>query len=110
MAESDAFRQKAGDERTAAYLATMDAADQPSSLTFLEDEPWMGVGLIWLGRAYSQTVEGELPVEEALALIQDTFDAYRACVVSRDVMADEEGYRECVIEIDPSFPAFIFGG
>ena len=110
VAESDAFRQKAGDERTAAYLATMDAADQPSSLTFLEDEPWMGVGLIWLGRAYAQTVEGELPVEEALALIQDTFDAYRACVVSRDVMADEGGYQECVMEIDPSFPSFIFGG
>jgi multiple sugar transport system substrate-binding protein len=110
VAESEAFRQKAGDERADAYLATMAAADQPSSLAFLEDEPWMGMGLIWLGRAYAQTVEGELPVEEALALIQDTFDAYRACVVSRDVMADETGYQECVMDIDPTFPAFIFGG
>ena len=110
VAESDAYRQQAGEERAAAYLATMAAADRPSSLAFLEDEPWMGVGLIWLGRAYAQTVEGELPVEEALALTQDIFDAFRACVVSRDVMADEEGYRECVMEIDPSFPAFIFGG
>jgi ABC-type glycerol-3-phosphate transport system substrate-binding protein len=110
VAESAAFRQQVGDERAAAYLATMAATDQPSSLQFLEDEPWMGVGLIWLGRAYAQTVDDELPVEEALSQVQDTFDAYRACVVSRDAMSDEQGYQECVMETDPSFPAFIFGG
>jgi ABC-type glycerol-3-phosphate transport system substrate-binding protein len=110
VAESAAFRQQVGDERAAAYLATMAATDRPSSLQFLEDEPWMGVGLIWLGRAYAQTVDDELPVEEALNQVQDTFDAYRACVISRDAMSDEQEYQACVMETDPSFPAFIFGG
>jgi ABC-type glycerol-3-phosphate transport system substrate-binding protein len=110
VAESAAFRGQVGDERAATYLATMAATDKPSSLQFLEDEPWMGVGLIWLGRAYAQTVDDELPVEEALNQVQDTFDAYRACVISRDAMSDEQEYQACVMETDPSFPAFIFGG
>lgn len=109
VAESAAFRGQVGDERAAAYLATMAATDRPSSLQFLEDEPWMGVSLIWLGRAYAQTVDDELPVEEALSQVQDTFDAYRACVISRDAMSDDQEQQDCVMEIDPSFPAFIFG-
>ena len=110
VAESDVFRQKVGDDWAATYLVTMAAADQPSSLQFLEDEPWMAVGLIWLGRAYSQVVKDEALLEEALNQVQDTFDQYRACVISNDAMADEKGWQACVVETDPTFPAFLFGG
>jgi len=109
VAESDAFRQRVGDDRADTYLVTMAAADRPSSLQFLDDEPWMGVGLIWLGRAYSQAVDDEMPLGEALSQAQDTFDQYRACVIAADAFSDDESQQACVLEADPTFPAFIFG-
>lgn len=109
LAESADFLNKVGEERQATYLATMAAADQPSSLQFLEDEPWLSVGLIWLGRAYSEARDGEQTLEEALNNAQDLFDQYRLCVVSNDAVADQKAWQACVTETDPAFPSFIFG-
>ena len=65
-------------------------------------------GSFWLGRAYDQVVEGEASAEDALSAAQKTADDYRACVVVNDVLADQEGWQDCMLEVDPSIPAILF--
>jgi hypothetical protein len=63
----------------------------------------------WLGRAYSQVVDGEASVEEALNAAQRMFDDYRACVIVKDAVSDQDEWQACLLEVDPSLPAFLFG-
>ena len=62
----------------------------------------MGVAWFWLSLAHGQVVAGEASVEEALDAAQQAFDDYRACIIARDVMFDQEGQKACLMEVDPT--------
>jgi len=108
VAESDAYRQRVGAERAAVYLASVAGAEQASVFDTLTGQGWLVGGLYWLGRAYSQVAAGEASVEEALDAAQKTAEAYRACVVERDAVSREKEWQACLLEVDPSIPAFLF--
>ena len=109
VAESDAYRQQVGDERAAVYLASVAGAEHASVFDSLTGQGWLVGGMYWLGRAYSQVVAGEASVEEALNAAQRISDDYRACVVVNDAVSDPKEWRACLLEVDPTLPAFLFG-
>ena len=61
-----------------------------------------------LGQAHNQVVAGEATVEEALAITQQFFDDYRACIIAHDAVSDQEGQKACLEELDPAL-AGLFG-
>ncbi len=67
-----------------------------------------GAAWYWLGRAYSQVVAGEASVEEALNAAQRISDDYRACVVVKDAISDQNEWQACMQEVDPTLPSFLF--
>jgi multiple sugar transport system substrate-binding protein len=109
VAESSAYRQQVGDDRAAAFLASMADAEKPSDLQFMSEEEWMGGSLYWLGQAYSQVLDGKATVEEALAGAQKLADDYRACVITAGDFS-QKSWQGCVRETDPSLPDFLFPG
>ncbi|MBN1657334.1 MAG: extracellular solute-binding protein [Anaerolineae bacterium] len=109
VAESDAYREQVGAERAAAYLASVAGFDHRSSFQAFSEEAWLGVGILWLGRAYGQIVEGEATPEEALAAAQDLADDYRACIVAAGDF-EAETWEACAQEVDPTLPAMLFEG
>ena len=109
VAESDAYRQQVGAERAAVYQASVAGAEHASVFDILTGQGWLSGGLYWLGRAYSQIVAGEAGVEEALNAAQRISDDYRACVVAQDAITDQDEWQACLLEVDPTLPAFLFG-
>jgi multiple sugar transport system substrate-binding protein len=109
VAESDAYRQQVGAERAAVYLASVAGAERPSVFDVLTGQGWLAGGMYWLGRAYSQVADGEASVEEALNAAQTMFDDYRACVVVKDAVSKQDEWQACLLEVDPTLPAFLFG-
>ena len=109
VAESDAYRQQVGDERAVVYLASVAGAEHASVFDILTGQGWLTGGMYWLGRAYSQVAAGETSVEEALNAAQRMFDDYRACVVVNDAISDQDEWTACLLEADPTLPAFLFG-
>lgn len=109
VAESDAYRQQVGAERAAVYRASVAGAEHASVFDILTGQGWLSGGMYWLGRAYSQVVAGEASVEEALNAAQRMFDDYRACVVVNDAISDQDKWRACLLEVDSTWPAFLFG-
>ncbi|MBK8902934.1 MAG: extracellular solute-binding protein [Anaerolineaceae bacterium] len=109
VAESAAFSQRIGEERAAAYLASIESATDESTAfrLFVGDENWMVEAIYWLGRAYAQITAGELTVEEALNEAQITFDAYRNCMIANNGFMNVEVRNACVQEADPLLPAFL---
>jgi hypothetical protein len=76
----------------------------------LGDHDWLVPGgVLWLGRAYTQVLNGEATAEEALEVAQETFDEYRACVIARDAFSHDEEVLACLKEADPTLPTEIFG-
>ncbi len=108
VAESDAFRQQVGAERAEVYHASIAGAERASVFDILTGQGWLSGGLYWLGRAYSQAVEGEASVEEALNAAQKMSEDYRACVVVEEAIADQKKWLACMQEVDPTLPAFLF--
>jgi len=107
VAESDAYRQRVGAERATVYQASVAGAEGASDI--FAGESWMGTaGVLWLGRAYDQVANGEASVEEALNAAQKMADDYRACVVVKDAVSDQDEWQACLLEVDPSIPAFLF--
>ena len=109
IAESDAYRQQVGAEWAAVYQASVTGAEHASVFDILTGQGWLSGGMYWLGRAYSQVVAGEASVEEALNDAQRISDDYRACVVLNDAISDPDKWQACLLEADPSLPAFLFG-
>ena len=109
VAESDAYRQQVGAERAVVYLASVAGAEHASVFDILTGQGWLTGGMYWLGRAYSQVAAGETSVEEALNAAQRMFDDYRACVVVNDAISDQDEWTACLLEADPTLPAFLFG-
>lgn len=107
VAESAAYRQLVGEERAAAYLATLAEGSRPGFFQrFTDDNSWLGISFIWLARAYDQVLTEGRPVEEALQDVQDIADAYRACIISNDAFTDPEAQQECLQEVDEDLPGF----
>ncbi len=109
--QSDAYREKAGEEWIAAFQASLDGVDKVPFQQIASEEEWLWAGMmIWLLPAYGRTVTGDATPERALADAQRLFDDYRACVVERNVVSDELGWLDCVRDADPSLPDGLFGG
>jgi ABC-type glycerol-3-phosphate transport system substrate-binding protein len=109
VVQSEAFHQRVGAARAAAYEASLEGHLGISFQSF-RDQDWLLAGyVVWLTRAYGQVCEGQASVEHALDLAQRAFDEYRACVIVRDALADEEKWQPCLIETDSSL-AGLFPG
>jgi multiple sugar transport system substrate-binding protein len=110
VVQSAAFRQKVGDERAAIFEASVDGPERLVGIRALGDHDWLVPGgVLWLGRAYTQVLNGEATAEEALEVAQETFDEYRACVIARDAFSHDEEVLACLKEADPTLPTEIFG-
>ncbi|RMF26489.1 MAG: hypothetical protein D6759_19605, partial [Chloroflexi bacterium] len=108
VAESASYRRQVGEERAAAYRASVVGLEQPFLL--FAQEPWLTGATYWLFRAYGQVVRGEADPAEALAAAQRLADTYRACVLAREAFFDQTGWEACLRETDPSLPDFLTGG
>jgi ABC-type glycerol-3-phosphate transport system substrate-binding protein len=106
VAESEAYRQQVGEERVAAYLASVAGLERPFQI--FSEESWLRGAIYWLFQAYGQVLKGEASVEEALGIAQRMADDYRACVMARDAFSDRGGWQACLIEVDPTLPDFVF--
>jgi ABC-type glycerol-3-phosphate transport system substrate-binding protein len=102
VVQSEAFRQKIGAERAAVYEASVAGEDRALTFHQFADQPWLAVAWLWLTLAHNQVVTGEAIVEESLDAAQQTFDAYRACIIARNAAFDEQEQRVCVSETDPN--------
>ncbi|MCX7680844.1 MAG: extracellular solute-binding protein [Anaerolineae bacterium] len=109
LAESEVYRQRVSPERTDAYLAAVADADPHSFIVTAAQQPWLHGVEYWLFRAYTQVVNGERSVEAALAEVQGLADAYRACVISRDALYDQEKWEGCLRDVDSTLPPSLFG-
>ena len=110
VAESEAYKQKMGAERAAAYQASLGESGTSSAYQFLSGQnSWLSFAVLWLSKAYGQAVEGQAPVEKALADAQKMADDYRACVVQNKGESDTKQQRKCVTQVDPSIPAVLLG-
>ncbi len=111
LAQSDAFRDQVGPELAQAYLASMaNATEAPYSQQIADENSWLNYPVVWLYSAYSQIVKDGLSVEEALENAQQLADEYRACVIEADAFGDEKAQQACMLEVDDTLPAFLFGG
>ncbi|MGD9315874.1 MAG: extracellular solute-binding protein [Anaerolineae bacterium] len=109
VAESNEYRQQVGAERADVYLASIGDAEEATVSQLLAEEEWLGGAIYWLGQAYSQVIEGEASVEDALDAAQKLADDYRACVITAGDFS-QETWQTCAQEVDPSLPAFLFAG
>ncbi len=62
---------------------------------------------LWLSRAHDQIIFNNISVEEAMTTAQQTFDAYRACVIERNALDNLNLWNQCAIEIDPTLSSFL---
>jgi len=110
VAESEAYKQKIGAERAAAYLASLGESGTSSAYQFLSGKSsWLSYSVLWLSKAYGQVADGKAPVDKALADAQKMADDYRACVVQNNALSDTKQQRKCVKQIDPSIPDILLG-
>ncbi len=110
VAQSDAFRDVAGDEAADAFLETVLGETRPSlTQRFSQSDSWLGINFIWLMGAYDQVLHDDVSIEDALAQAQETMDGYRDCVISNDAFSDDDAQQDCVREADPDLPDYIFG-
>jgi ABC-type glycerol-3-phosphate transport system substrate-binding protein len=110
VAESNAYRQKVGIDRASTYLATLNRLDELTSLeSSIDTYWWMFPYELWLAKAHDQIVINSIGVEDALVSAQQTFDAYRTCVIESDAFDDRDRQYQCAIEVDPSLAAILGG-
>ncbi|CAG0935893.1 hypothetical protein TFLX_04744 [Thermoflexales bacterium] len=110
VAESEAYQQKVGAERAAAYRASLGESGTSAVYQFFSGKnSWLSYSVFWLAKAYGQVVDGDAPVDKALADAQKLSDDFRACVVQKDAQSDTQQQRQCVKQIDPSIPDLLIG-
>jgi ABC-type glycerol-3-phosphate transport system substrate-binding protein len=109
-AESAAYASMMGQERATAYLTSINRATGPSLFDrFSSENNWLNRAYVWLAKAYDQILHDGIPVEEALAVAQETAEGYRACVIDRRAFTNAEEQEACLHEADPSLPDNFFG-
>jgi ABC-type glycerol-3-phosphate transport system substrate-binding protein len=100
VVESTAFRQRVGDEMIISYLALIENMSVSNAQANLDtNQAWLDVSYYWLIKAYEQVITDEADVEGALASAQQTFDAYRACIIEEDGFIDTEVQSQCAAEV-----------
>lgn len=110
VAESEAYKQKVGAERAAAYQASLGTSGTSSVYEFFNGKnSWLSYSIFWLTKAYGQIVDGSVPADKALADAQKTSDDFRACVAQRKAESDVKQQRQCVKQADPSIPDVLIG-
>jgi ABC-type glycerol-3-phosphate transport system substrate-binding protein len=110
VAESEAYRQKVGDERAAAYQASLGESGTSSVYEFFSGKnSWLSYSIFWLAKAYGQVVDGSAPADKALTDAQKLSDDYRACVVQNKAESDVKQQRKCLKQVDPSIPDLLIG-
>ena len=107
LSESDGYRQVAGEERVAAYMAAVRDDANPSALQTISEQDWMGAGLFWLYQAYGKVIQGDLSAEQALIEAQGLADTYMDCVATAGDYS-RDTWLPCLQETDPTLPAFLF--
>jgi hypothetical protein len=109
-AESAAYADMMGQERATAYLSSINRATRPSLFErFSSENNWLNRSYVWLTKAYDQILHEGMPVEEALAMAQETAELYRACIIDRQAFTNAEEQETCLHEADPSLPDNFFG-
>jgi multiple sugar transport system substrate-binding protein len=110
VATSEAYTQKVGTERAAAYQASLGESGTSSVYEFFSGKnSWLSYAIFWLAKAYGQVADGSVPADKALADAQKLADDYRACVVQNDAQADVKQQRQCLKQVDPSIPDLLIG-
>ncbi|MCP5098258.1 MAG: extracellular solute-binding protein [Chloroflexi bacterium] len=107
IAESAAYRQKVGEERVAAYLASLSRITTSSPSIRDADYWWMSPFDFWLARAHDQITLNNISVEDAMATAQQTFDTYRACVIEKNAFDSRKLLNQCAITVDPTLSGFL---
>ncbi len=112
VAESAMYAQTAGAELAAANLAAVTGQTGLSfNMRLNRKAGWLENGALWwLSYAYDQILSNGVPVEEALAVVQAKADAYRDCVIVRDVLDSLNGQRDCLRQVDDTIPDFFGDG
>ena len=101
-AESEAFRQRVGDEKASLLLDAASHAPQSSQYDDL-GASWLAPAVMMgLDYAYQGVISGELTVDEALQFVQNQADVYRQCVIDNDLVdaPDVEGLYACMLEAE----------
>jgi ABC-type glycerol-3-phosphate transport system substrate-binding protein len=110
VAGSEAYQQKVGAERAAAYQASLGEGGTSSVYEFFSGKSsWLSYSIFWLAKAYGQVVDGSVPADKALADAQKLSDDYRACVVQNKAESDVKQQRKCLKQVDPSIPDLLIG-
>jgi multiple sugar transport system substrate-binding protein len=110
VATSEAYTQKVGTERAAAYQASLGEGGTSSVYEFFSGKnSWLGYTIFWLSKAYGEIVDGTAPADKALADSQKLADDYRACVVQNDAQSDVKQQRQCLKQVDPTIPDLLIG-
>ncbi|MBE7530366.1 MAG: extracellular solute-binding protein [Ardenticatenaceae bacterium] len=102
LAESAAYRRRVGAEIAAAQIAAVKQMEQLDPL--VAQVQWMAPGTVWFYRALAQIVNEVMPVEAALDSAQDTFDAYRNCIIDNSAYQDIQLQARCARDVDATFP------
>lgn len=99
VAECGEYRQRVGEERADAYLASLNSGSRPSFYQRISDEGnWLGFASFWLSDAYERVISGERTVEESLSAAQESVDSFRDCVIAKDAYQDPELLQQCLSE------------
>ena len=110
VATSEAYQQKVGTERAAAYRASLGETGTSSVYEFFSGKnSWLSYAIFWLAKAYGQVADGSVPADKALADAQKMADDYRACVVQNDAQSDVKQQRMCLKQVDPTIPNLLIG-
>jgi ABC-type glycerol-3-phosphate transport system substrate-binding protein len=110
VAMSEAYQQKVGAERAAAYQASLGESGTSSVYEFFSGKnSWLSYSIFWLAKAYGQVVDGTVSADKALADAQKLSDDYRACVVQNKAESDAKQQRRCLKQVDPSIPDVLIG-
>lgn len=100
VAQSDEYRQRVGDERANAYLASVTGGSRASFFQRISDEDnWLRFSTMWISDAYSRVVSGETTVDEALDTVQERVNKYRDCVVASEAYNDPDKMMQCMSEV-----------
>jgi ABC-type glycerol-3-phosphate transport system substrate-binding protein len=110
VAGSEAYKQKVGAERAAAYQASLGEGGKSSVYEFFSGKSsWLSYSIFWLAKAYGDVANGKVPVDKALADAQKLSDDYRACVVQNKAESDVKQQRKCLKQVDPTIPDLLIG-
>jgi multiple sugar transport system substrate-binding protein len=97
VAQSADYRQRVGEDRADAYLASVSSGSRASFYQRISDEGnWLGMASAWLSNAYSQVVSGQATVEDALNAAQESVDSYRDCIITKNGFQDPAAMRQCL--------------